>query len=149
MAYAGNASGVAKQPAPTRDAGSWQPLLTAVVVVTILVVVAMATAFIANSNRATGIPIIDRGADRIEIVGVPTIDRGADLNEIGVAPVDNILMNAERMPSDLSRTVYRGNANTLEKAERMPSDLSKLVYTPGAAVDHRYDNIDKLRGNLR
>jgi hypothetical protein len=130
MAYAGNASDLAKQPAPSsssRDSGSWQPLLTAVVVVAILIVVAMATAFIANSNRVNGITTIDRGADRIEMV-VPTIDRGADLNEtVGVAPADNSLTNAERMPSDLSKQVYKS----------------------GVPVDPRYDTIENLRGNLR
>ncbi len=88
MAYAGNPSDLAKQPAPSTSsghAGSWQPswqsLLTAIIIVAIIIVVAMATVF----TRATPLSVAPGS----------------------YAPADRSYEQIEKLQADVSRMVYQ------------------------------------------
>lgn len=127
MAYAGNPSDLAKQPAPSTSSGhagswqrSWQPLLTAIVIVAIIVMVAMATVF----TRAKGLSADDRSYDQIEAL------RGA--TPLSVAP-------GAFAPADRHD----------EQIAKLQAGVSRLVYQTADPVDHRYDNIENLRANMR
>jgi hypothetical protein len=166
MAYAGNPSDLAKQPASSSssgNAGSWQPLLTAIVVVAIVVVVAMATAFIAGSNRAKGLPAADTSYAQIEAqrgVAAPwlvTEDHRYDSIESlrgnlrggtpqsvapgSFAPADRSLEQIKDLSASISRMVYQTAAPHVTLRRTAPKTV--------APVDHRYDDIESLRGNMR
>jgi hypothetical protein len=99
MAYAGNASDLAKQTAPSTSsgrAGSWKPLVTAIVVVAILVVAAMSAAFLAGSNRAVGLPTAGLSRAQIDDVLVPVAPAG-----LSRAQIDDVLVPVG--PASLSR----------------------------------------------
>jgi hypothetical protein len=126
MAYAGNPSDLAK-PAPTTSSGlaesrqrSWKPLLTAIVIVAIIVVVAMATVL----TRAKGLSAEDRSYDQIEAL------RGA--TSLSVAP-----------------GTFAPAARHDEQIEKLQAGVSRMVYQTADPVDHRYDNIENLRANMR
>jgi hypothetical protein len=104
MAYAGNASDLAKQTAPSTSsgrAGSWKPLVTAIVVVAILVVAAMSAAFLAGSNRAVGLPTAGLSRAQIDDVLVPVAPAGLSRAQIAslqsVAPAANLQRGISRM----------------------------------------------------
>jgi hypothetical protein len=140
MAITGNASDLANRPATSSSSGyarSWRPLLIAVVVA-IVVAVAMATVL----NRAKVVPGAARGEIEDTRAGVSLI-------------FENSLGKAERLPAAVNRTIYLPivpvdkNLEGLGKAERMPSAVNRMIYSSVTQFDHRYDNVEKLRGNLR
>jgi hypothetical protein len=84
MAYAGTPSDLAKQPGSTTSGrtGSTKPLITAIAVLAIIVVGAMAFAFVA-SNKVVGLPTPDRAYDQVEAqrgtaLAPATVDRSYD-----------------------------------------------------------------------
>jgi hypothetical protein len=168
MAYAGNPSDLTKQAAPSGSgqfAGSWQPLLAAIIVMAIIVVVAMAPTL----NRAKVVPLDDeRGVTSLSIAPTSIVPADRSLEQsaslqagvsrmvyqgpLSLASADNSLSSAERLLSAASTFTPKSFApadNSLAKAERLQSDVSRMVYRAVAPVDHRYDNIENLRGNLR
>jgi hypothetical protein len=148
MAYAGNPSDLTKQSAPTTSgqyANSWQPLLAAIIVMAIIVVVAMA-------------PVLNRTQ-----VNYASDERGGQSLSLGptsVVPADRSLEQSKDIQAAIGRMVYLAPLslapksfapadNSLANAARMQSNVSRMVYRVVAPVDHRYDNIENLRGNLR
>ncbi len=61
---------------------------------------------------------------------------------------ENSLSKAERLPSTLNWTIAPVD-NSLGAAERMPSAVNRTIYQMIAPLDHRYDTVEKVRGNLR
>jgi hypothetical protein len=121
MAYAGNPSDLAKQPAPSTSsarAGSWRPLFTAIVIVAIILAVAMATVF----TRANGLSAADRSYAHVEAL------RGAT----SVAP-----------------GAFAPAVRHDEQIAKLQAGVSRMVYQTVDPVDHRYDNIENLRANMR
>jgi hypothetical protein len=168
MAYAGNPSDVTKQATPANSgqyAGSWRPLLAAVVVMAIIVVVAMAPVL----NRTQRVPLDDeRGVTSLSIAPTSIVPADRSLQQsatlqtgvsrmvyqapLSLATDENSLSNAERLLASASTFTPKSFApadNSLAKAERLQADVSRMVYRSVAPVDHRYDNIQNLRGNLR
>lgn len=93
MAHAGTPTDLAKQPATSSSSGQvgpWKALLTAIIILAIGLVMAMAVSFIA-ANRAIGVPAVDRSYDQIEtqrgattLSGV-SVDRNLDQVEKAAA----------------------------------------------------------------
>jgi hypothetical protein len=82
------------------------------------------------------------------------------LGPTSVVPADRSLEQSKDIQAAIGRMVYLAPLslapksfapadNSLANAARMQSDVSRMVYRVVAPVDHRYDNIENLRGNLR
>ena len=83
MAYAGSPSDLAKQPAPATSSepvGSWKPLVTAIVIVAIVLVAAISSAFLAGSNR-----VAPAGLSRAQIAGLQQSVAPAGLSRAQIA----------------------------------------------------------------
>jgi hypothetical protein len=132
MAHAGTPSDLATRPAisgPSGHRGLWQALL--VVIVTAAVVIA--TSFIVASKATTG--PADRSYDQIE-------------NQRGAA---NFSVAADRSYDAIEK--MRG---TVPFVDPLADDFQTLRGTmkggaivTGLTVDHRYDDVQSLKGNLR
>jgi hypothetical protein len=148
MAYAGNPSDVAKQTAPSSSnehAGSWQLVLAAIVIIAIIVVVAVAPVF----NRAQVLPVDDeRGVTSLSIApkSVVPADRSVEQRGALQAGVSRMVYQT---PLLLAPKSFAPADNSLAKAESLRYDVSRMVFRAVAPVDHRFDNIENLRGNMR
>ncbi|HEV8403333.1 MAG TPA: hypothetical protein VGQ31_09885 [Candidatus Limnocylindrales bacterium] len=134
MAHAGTPSDLGTRPAisaPSGHPGLWQAAL----VVVITAVVVMATAFIVASKATPGGPAADRSYDQIEslrggTVAGATVDRSYDAIEQmrGAVPFVD--------PASDDIQTLRGT-------------LRGGILVTGLTVDHRYDDVQSLKTNLR
>jgi hypothetical protein len=158
MAYAGIPSELTKQPAPSTSSGrvgSSKSLLSLIVILAIIVVVAMATAFLAGSNRGVGLPTADRSYDQIEAQrGATTLaataadrsydqieaQRGAPLSvgPAGLSRAQIASLQASGGSAGLSRAQIASlQASIAAAGQSLQGSVSRMVYQTAPHVTLR------------
>jgi hypothetical protein len=161
MAQAGTPSDLATRPAvsaPGGRTGMWQALLVVIVAAAII----MATSFIIASRATTAGPAADRSYDQIE-----TLRGGANFSAAaGDHSYDSIEQIRGTVPFvDPASDDFQTLRGTMRGGALLTSpivDQSLNVKDPGTlrrtaprtapggtTVDHRYDDIQSLKSNLR
>jgi hypothetical protein len=142
MAHAGTPMDLAKQPATTGSNGFWRALVTAIVVVTIAVGLALGAAFIAGAK-----PAADNSYNRIEDI------RGAA--PLTVGPVDRSYNAVEGMRGGAAGSSIGTNGQRGEAAGSGGSvDLNQLtaprgnMTLSGTSVDQGAAKTKGLHGSL-
>jgi hypothetical protein len=161
MAQAGTPSDLATRPAisaPSGRTGMWQALLAVIVTAAIV----MATAFIISSRATTVGPAADHSYDQIETLrgGANFSAAAADHSYDTIEHIRGTLPMVDPASDDFQtlRGTMRGGAlvKSLVVGQSLnvkdPGTLRRTA--PGTApsgttVDHRYDDIQSLKNNLR
>ena len=156
MAHAGTPSDLATRPAisaPNGRKGMWQALLVVIVAAAIV----MATSFIIASKATTGGPAADRSYDQIETLrGAANFSAAAgDHSYDTIERIRGTVPLVDPASDDFQtlRGTMRGGTlmTSLPKAVD-PGTLRRTApktATGGTVVDHRYDDVQSLSGNLR
>ena len=155
MAHAGTPNDLATRPAISAPSGR-KGMLQALLVVIVTAAIVMATSFIIASKATTGSPAADRSYDQIE-----TLRGAANFSTVsGDHSYDTIEQLRGTVPfvdpaSDDFQTLrgtMRAGSLVTSLNVKDPGTLRRTApkaATGAANVDHRYDDVQSLKTNLR